>query len=85
MCVQDMKSCPTSAVESSKIHNGFDMAGSRFQTRQQSLSHTFDRVQVWQQTRPWKTSDALLIFAFLDDASKVRSCNVISEHHVLAI
>ena len=27
-CVQDMKSCPTPAVESSKIHNGFDTAGS---------------------------------------------------------
>ena len=38
-CVQDMKSCPTPAVESSKIHNGFDTAGSRFQTRQPSLSH----------------------------------------------
>ena len=39
-CVQDMKSCPTHAVESSKIQNGFDAAGSRFQTRQPSLSHT---------------------------------------------
>ena len=29
-CVEDMKSCPTSAVESSKIHNGFDTAISRF-------------------------------------------------------
>ena len=37
-CVQDMKSCPTHAVESSKIHNSFDTAGFRFQTRQQSLS-----------------------------------------------
>ena len=35
-----MKSCATHAVESSKIHNGFDAAGSRFQTRQPSLSHT---------------------------------------------
>ena len=26
-CVQDMKSCPTHAVESSKINNGFDTAG----------------------------------------------------------
>ena len=39
-CVQDMKSCPTHAVVSSKIHNGFDTAGSRFQTLQPSLSHT---------------------------------------------
>ena len=76
-----MKSCPTAAVESSKIHNGFDTAGSRFQTHQPRLSHTFDRVQVRQQAQPWKTCDVL----FLDDASKVRSCNVISEHHVLAI
>ena len=38
-CVQDIKSCPTHAVESGKIHNGFDSAGSRFQTRQLSLSH----------------------------------------------
>ena len=37
-CVQDMKSCPTYEVESCKIHNGFDTAGSRFQTRQPSLS-----------------------------------------------
>ena len=36
------------------------------------------------QARPWKTNDVLLIFVFLDDASTVRSCNVISEHHVLA-
>ena len=36
-----MVSCPTHAVESSKIHNGFDTAGSRFQTRQPSLSHMF--------------------------------------------
>ena len=35
-----MKTCPTPAVESGKIHNGFDTAGSRFQTRQPSLSHT---------------------------------------------
>ena len=40
ICVQDMKSCPFHAVESGKIHNGFDMAGSGFQTRQPSLSHT---------------------------------------------
>ena len=39
-CVQDMKSCPIPAVESSKIHSGFDTAGSGFQTRQPSLSHT---------------------------------------------
>ena len=39
-CVQDMKSCPTHAVESSEIHNGFDITGSRFQTRQLSLSQT---------------------------------------------
>ena len=39
-CLQDMKSCPTHEVASSKIHNGFDMAGSGFQTRQLSLSHT---------------------------------------------
>ena len=85
-CVQDMKSCPTHAVESSKIRNGFDTAGSRFHTRQPSLFHTcFDRVQVWQQVWPWKTSDFQLIFVFLDDASTVRSCKVISEHHILAI
>ena len=29
-CVQYMKSFPAHAVESSKIHNGFDTAGSRF-------------------------------------------------------
>ena len=34
---------------------------------------------------PWKISDVLLIFVFLNDASKGRSYNVISEHHVLAI
>ena len=39
-CVQDMNSCPTHAVESSKIRNGFDPAGFRFQKRQPSLSHT---------------------------------------------
>ena len=39
-----------------------------------------DRVQDQQQARPWKTSVALLIFIFLDDGSKVRSCNVILEH-----
>ena len=33
-----MKSCPTH--ESSKIHNGFDTAGSWFKTRQPGLSHT---------------------------------------------
>ena len=82
-----MESCPTPAVESSKIHNGFDMAGSRFQTRQPTkvVPHMHDRVQVRQQARPWKTSDVLLIFVFLDDASKERSCNIILEHHVLAI
>ena len=59
---------PTHAVESRKIHNGFDTDGSGFQAR-----------------RPWETSDVPLIFVLLDDASKVRSCNFISEHHVLAI
>ena len=49
------------------------------------VPHMLDRVQVRQQARSWKTSDFLLIFVFLDDASKVRSCNVISEHLVLAI
>ena len=39
-CVQDMKSCPTPAVESSKIPNGFDKAGFWFQTCQPSLFHT---------------------------------------------
>ena len=39
-CDQDMKSCPTPAVESSEIHNGIDTAGSLFQTSQPSLSHT---------------------------------------------
>ena len=38
-CVQDMISCPSPAVESS-FHNGFDTAGSWFQARQPSLSHT---------------------------------------------
>ena len=33
------------------------------------VPHMFDRVQVRQQARPWKTSDVLLIFVFLDDAS----------------
>ena len=32
-----MESCPTHAVESSKIHNGFDTAGSQFQTSQPSF------------------------------------------------
>ena len=41
ICVQDMKSCPTHAVESSKMHNGFDTAVYRFKTRQLSLSHAF--------------------------------------------
>ena len=40
-CAQDMKYCPTHAVESSKIHNGSNTAGSRFKTRQLSLSHTY--------------------------------------------
>ena len=44
----------------------------------------FNRVQVQQQAPPWKTSDVLLIFVFLYDASKVRICNVILEHHALA-
>ena len=73
-----MKSCPTHAVESSKIHNGFDTAGSRFQTRQPSLSHTFDRVQVRQQARPWQTKDVLLIFVFLEDASTVAIFHILS-------
>ena len=38
-CVQDMRPCTTPAVESSKIHNGYDMACSWFPTRQLSLSH----------------------------------------------
>ena len=85
-CFQDMKSCPTPAVESSKIHNGFDMAGSQFQTQWTSLSHIC--------SIGFKSSNKLgrgrlamfcWFFVFLDDASKVRSCNVISEHHVLAI
>ena len=74
-----MKSCPTHAVESSKIHNGFDTSGSRFQTCQQSLSHVFDRVQVWQQAWPWKTIDVLLIFVYLDDVieySEVLQCHL---------
>ena len=49
------------------------------------VPHVFYRVQVRQQARPWKTSDVLLIFEFLDDASTVGSCNVISDYHVLAI
>ena len=39
-CDQDMKSCSTHAVESSKFSNGFDTAGSRVNTRLPSLSHT---------------------------------------------
>ena len=39
-CVQNMNSCPAHAVESSKIHNGFDTARFLLQTRQLSLSHT---------------------------------------------
>ena len=78
-----MKSCPTHAVEPCKIHNGFDTAGSRFKnTSAELVPLVFDRVQVRQRARPWKTSDVLLIFVFLDDASTVRSCNVISEHRV---
>ena len=81
-----MKSCPTHAVESSEIHNGFDTAGSRFSnTSAKLVPNAFDRVQVRQQARPWETSDILLNFVFLDDASTVRSCYVISEHHILAI
>ena len=38
-CVQDMKSCPTHAVESSKINKGFGTASSQLQTRQPSLYH----------------------------------------------
>ena len=82
-----MKSCPTNAVQSSKIHNGFDMAGFRFQTRQMSLSHTcsigFKSGNKLGQGRP--AMHVLLIFVFLDDAVTVQSCNVISEHNVLAI
>ena len=84
-CVQDMQSCPTHAVESSKIHNGFDMSGSWFKTRQLSLPHTCSIGFKSEQARRWKTSDVQLIFVFLDIASTVGSCNVISEHHVLAI
>ena len=40
ICVQDMKSWSAHAVQSSKIHNGFDTVASWFQTRQPSLSHT---------------------------------------------
>ena len=54
-------------------------------TSAEPLPHMFNRVHVRQQAQPWKASNVLLIFVFLDDASKVRSCNVISEHHVLAI
>ena len=81
-----MKSCPTHAVESSKIHNDFDAAGSWFKTRQPSLSHTcLIGFKSGNKLDRWKTSNVLLISVFLDDASTVRFCNVISEHHALAI
>ena len=68
-----MKSCPTPAVEFSKIQNGFDTAGSLFQkTSAELVPHMFDRVQVQQQARPWKTSDVLLIFVFLDELGRGR-------------
>ena len=76
-----MKYCPTPAVESSKIRNGLETAGFQFHTRQPSLSYT---CSIGFKSSN-KTSDVLLIFVFLDDASKVRSRNVFSEHHVLAI
>ena len=72
-CDQDMKSCPTPAVEFSKIQNGFVTAGSLFQkTSAEFVPHMFDRVQVQQQARPWKTSDVLLIFVFLDELGRGR-------------
>ena len=84
-CVQDIKSCPTHAVESRKIHNGFGTLVPGLKHVSRACPTVFDRVQVLQQAPPWKTSDVMLIFVFLDDASTVRSCNVILEHHVLAI
>ena len=45
-CVQDMKSCPTHAVESSKIRNGFDMAGFPVSnTSIELVPHVLDRVK----------------------------------------
>ena len=79
-----MKSYPIPAVKSSRIHNGFDTADSQFQTRQRSLSHMFDRVQVRQQALPCKISKVLLIFVFLDDASIIRSYNVILDDLIIA-
>ena len=73
-----MKSSPTPAAESSKILNDFDTAGSRFQTRQRSLSHTCSVG-----FKSSSTSDVQFIFVFFDDARSVRSYNVISEHHFL--
>ena len=83
-CVQDMKSCP-SAVESSKIHNGFDMAGSWFQTRQPSLSHTCSIGLSPATSSAVEDQRYSVFFVFLNDVSTVRSCNAISEYHVLAI
>ena len=81
-----MKSCPYHAVESNKIHNGFETAVSQFETRQLSLSHTYSiGLKSNNKLSRGKTSDVLLIFVFLDDASTLRSCNVVLEHHVLAI
>ena len=77
-----MKSCPTHAVESSEIHNVFDTAGSGFQTRQPSLSHT---CSIGFKSSNKLGGGRLSIFVFLDDVSTVKSCNVISEHHILAI
>ena len=42
-----MKSCPTHAVASSKIHNVFDTASSLFQTGQPSLSHTYSIIALY--------------------------------------
>ena len=80
-CVHDMKSYPIPAVESSKIHNGFDKAGFRFQTHKLSLSHTYLIGFIWQ----WKASNVLLIYVLFNHASNVSSCYAISEHNVLAI
>ena len=84
--VQDMQSCPTHAVESSKIHNGFDTVGSQFQTRQPSLSHTCSiGFKSGNKLGRGRLAMFSCFFLFLHDASTLRSCNVISRHHVLAI
>ena len=64
-----MKSCPTHAVESSKIHNGLIWLVSNMSA--EIVRHVFDRVQVPQQAGQWKTRVFLVNFVFLDDASKV--------------